>query len=65
MYICLYMHVCVCVGMRACVWLCEHACVCACVCVICSSVFVERTPILIGLLWWLCGRAVDRVCICP
>lgn len=43
MYICLYMHVCVCVGMRACVWLCEHACVCACVCDLFISVCGKDT----------------------
>lgn len=59
--LCTYVCICMWGGMHAWVWLCEHTRVCTCVCVICSSVFVERTPILIDLLWWLCGRAVDRV----
>lgn len=55
MYICLYVHVCggACVHVCDCVSMHTRVCVFVrvLVCVICSSVFVERTPILIDLLW--------------
>ena len=47
MYVC--MHVCVCVGMHACVYLCAYVCVCGeCVCIVCIYVPYNYVQIFEG-----------------